>query len=506
MNKKILLLSVPFSARSLSGTKMENQGLCYLKGYLEYYGFNVTMIDGNVIDGPWFQAVNSLDFNDYYLIGFSVYSTNYFDTVKLIKAIRASGYSGHITIGGHYPTFSWDVILNKNPEIDSIITGEGERSLLELAKALEKSCDWHTIPGIASKKNNETFINKSYPLISPLTFPFIPDRSSYGDILKKQNFATISSSRGCWGNCTFCSVKSFYKFGEGPCWRPRSPVEVVNEMEYLNREHGISNFAFCDDNFIGTGKQGIMRAREIGEEILKRDLDIAYAIDCRPDDVDEELFSFLNKTGMVKVNIGIESFVERQQKLYSKTLSPENIDNALNILKKLDVFIAIYTILFDPFVSYEELLINFERAMDTGPECFPEFSTFLQLFPGIPLYEELKKLNLLNTRKILKTSMNEYWISYNFEKPEMDFFFAKCLEFEVSIDYLLSQIPRSSSFNDKNYYELYSSLRKLTCQCFINCIREIKSLSVEYLKSFMLAHFDEWMKRAKHMTEQSFKA
>jgi radical SAM superfamily enzyme YgiQ (UPF0313 family) len=487
MKNKILLLSVPFSAKGSAGPNMENHGLCYIKASLIYHGFYVHMIDGNALDIPWHEAINQLDFDDYFLTGFSVYSTNYNNSVRLIKAMRKSGFTGHITMGGHYPTFSWHIILNNNHDLDSIITGEGETPVVTLAESLKSGKDWKDIEGLACRKDEEIICNPCGSLINPLKFPFLPDRESYGDLLKKQNFATISSSRGCWGNCTFCSVRTFYKLGHGPCWRPRAAEDIVDEIEYLNKE-GIANFAFCDDNFIGVGKEGIMRARSIGEEIIRRKLDIAYAIDCRPDDLDEDLFSFLSQSGLIKVNIGIESFVERQQKLYSKTLSFDMIEQAILLLKKQDFLIGLYTIFFDPFVTFEELSLNFNKALDTGPEYFPEFATFLQVFPGIPLYEEIKRQNLLDTHKVLVTKDNEYWINYRFQYSGIEEFFVMCLQFEATLNSLLSPFTGTSLLSPEKYYELYRNIRILACNCFVEGIEQMNS-----------GYLERWIEKARKL-------
>ncbi len=489
---KILLLSVPFSAKSSAVPKMENHGLCYIKACLIYHGFQVHMIDGNALDIPWHEAINRLNLGDYFLAGFSVYSTNYNNSIKLIKAMRKAGFTGHITMGGHYPTFSWHVILKNNGTIDSIITGEGETPVVSLAEALQAGKDWQGIEGLAYRKDEEIISNPCGALINPLTFPFLPDRDSYGDLLKNQNFATISSSRGCRGNCTFCSVRSFYKQGQGPCWRPRIAEDIVDEIEHLNK-NGISNFAFCDDNFMGVGKDGKLRARTIGEEIIRRNLDIAYAIDCRPDDVDENLLSFLSQSGLVKVNIGIESFVERQQKLYSKTISHEMLEEAILLLKKQDFLIGLYTIFFDPFVTFEELSINFNKALVTGPEYFPEFATFLQVFPGIPLYEDIKKQNLLDTHRVLVTRDNEYCINYRFQNPNIEEFFVMCLHFEVTLNDLLAPFTGTSLLSPEKYYDLYKNMRRLACTCFLEGIEQMKWQESGYLEG--------WIEKGKKLVE-----
>jgi len=494
MKNKILLLSVPFSAKSSAGPKMENHGLCYIKACLIYHGFHVHMIDGNALDIPWHEAINRLNLDDYFLAGFSVYSTNYNNSIKLIKAIRKAGFTGHITMGGHYPTFSWHIILKNHDTVDSVITGEGEPSVLALAEALVSGKDWQCIEGLACRKDKDIICNPCGSLINPLKFPFLPDRDSYGDLLKKQNFATVSSSRGCWGNCTFCSVRTFYKLGQGPCWRPRTADDIVDEIEHLNKA-GISNFAFCDDNFMGVGKEGKHRARSIGEEIIRRNLDIAYAIDCRPDDLDEDLLSFLSQSGLVKVNIGIESFVERQQKLYSKTISHDMIEEAILLLKKQDFLLGLYTIFFDPFVTFEELSVNFNRALATGPEYFPEFATFLQVFPGIPLYEDIKIQNLLDTHKVLVTKDNEYWINYRFQHQGIEDFFVMCLHFEAVLNDLLSPFTGTSLLSPEKYYNLYKEMRILACNCFVEAIEQRNWNKIGY--------FEGLIEKAKKLVEVS---
>ncbi len=494
MKNKILLLSVPFSAKSAASPKMENHGLCYIKSCLIYHGFQVHMIDGNALEIPWHEAINQLNFDDYFLTGFSVYSTNYNNTIKLIRAMRKAGFTGHITMGGHYPTFSWHIILKNNDSIDSIITGEGEPSVVALAESLKSGKDWHNIEGLACRKDEEILCNPCGPLINPLKFPFLSDRNSYGDLFKKQNFATISSSRGCWGNCTFCSVRTFYKLGHGPCWRPRTADDIVDEIEHLNK-NGISNVAFCDDNFMGVGKEGKLRARAIGEEIIRRNLDIAYAIDCRPDDLDEHLLSFLSQSGLVKVNIGIESFVERQQKLYSKTISHGMIEKAILLLKKQDFLIGLYTIFFDPFVTFEELSVNFNKALATGPEYFPEFATFLQVFPGIPLYEDIKSQNLLDTHSVLVTRDNEYFINYRFQHPDIEEFFVMCLHVEVMLNDLIAPFTGTSILSPEKYYELYKHMRTLACNCFVEGIEQKKWKEAGYIEG--------WIEKGKKLVEVS---
>ncbi|MHC9538423.1 MAG: radical SAM protein [Vulcanimicrobiota bacterium] len=457
---RVLLASLRFSARSPGiGPRTENLGLCYLLGYLVYHGFQGEIFDANASGTGYESFIENADIHEYALIGFSVFSTNYLATIKAIERLRERGFKGHITMGGHYPSFNWKAILERHREVDSVVVGEGEEPLRALAQALSENKSHHTIPGLACHNGEAAVLNPPPPLIASLDFPYFPDRTFYEKLISSQNFSALSSSRGCWGSCAFCSVRNFYRLSKGESWRYRSPSHVVDELQKLNRSCGITNFAFFDDNFIGPGKRGKKRAAAIAREILKRKLDIVFSLECRPDDIDDALLSLLKEAGLVKISLGIESFVPRQQELYNKKLELEEVKNVVKSLDRLDIIYSLYLILFDPLVTFDELIYNLDCVSDIGPEHFRSFAGFLQVFSGIPLQERVREEGYLETNLIGKTESNEYWIQYRFHDERIGPLLKSWLGLEEQVGFCFGSIV--PLIEDDKAFLIFKKLRHI---------------------------------------------
>nr|HPQ41208.1 radical SAM protein [bacterium] len=109
------------------------------------------------------------------------------------------------------------------------------------------------------------------------------------------------ASRGCPYMCIFCVWPQLVYGGSN--YRVRDPVDVVDEMEWLVRTYGFRSVYFDDDTF-NIGKQRIMK---LCDEILRRKLDIPWAIMARADGMDRELLEAMKAAGLVSVKYGVES-------------------------------------------------------------------------------------------------------------------------------------------------------------------------------------------------------
>jgi len=500
--KRVLLSSLRFSAQAPGvGPRTENLGLCYLLGYLTHHGFQGEIFDANASGTSFESFMENVDLQEFMLIGFSVFSTNYLATIKAIERLRARGFQGHITMGGHYPSFNWKVILERHREVDSVVVGEGEEPLRALAEALLENLSYGKVPGLACIDGDTAVLNPPPPLIASLDFPFFPDRTFYEKLISNQNFSALSSSRGCWGSCAFCSVRNFYRLSKGEGWRYRSPSHVVDELQELNRRYGITNFAFFDDNFIGPGKRGKKRAAAIANEILKRKLNIVFSLECRPDDIDGALLSLLKEAGLVKISLGIESFVARQQELYHKKLEREEIRNVVKSLDRLDIIYSLYLILFDPGVTFDELIYNLECVADIGPEHFRSFVGFLQVFSGIPLQEKVREDGYLETNLIGKTESNEYWIQYRFHDERMGPLLKTWLTLEEAVGFRFGSIV--PLIEDEKAFQVFNELRHIIfagCHAMLVSGKEIYQR--ETYQNLLAAIADESIHRAEAVIEK----
>lgn len=378
--------------------KLEHLGLGYLASTLLSYGYQMEMLDANFNDWTAEETARRIQAHPSRVVGFSVFLNNVRQTLQVIEMLKSRGDKRHITLGGHHPTFNYEEILANIPGINSIIIGEGEITLLEMMKRLSEGRDWTEVPGIAFRdKGGKIIRNACQPLISNLdSIPF-PYREPYADHLRQQQMATVLSSRGCYGACSFCSIRSFYNLASGKPWRARSAKNVVDEIEDLVRRYGIQHIEFVDDNLIGTGKQGRERARSLGEEIIRRGLHISFLFICRANDINEELLFFLKKAGLSKVDIGVESWIPSHLAVFNKKLTVEDNRRAIDILKKLELANRFYLVPSNPYASIGELCQNMAEVEQVGLSYFPDPAIFnrLVVFKGSPIEERLRREGML---------------------------------------------------------------------------------------------------------------
>src|SRR2546423_10263037 len=124
-----------------------NLGLGYLAAVLRQYGYSVQVID--IEQEPEDILKLALEIKPL-LIGFSLIFQFFIDRyAALVQAMRAVGIDCHFTMGGHFPSLSYQRTLELVPQLDSVVRFEGETTLVELADAISTGSDWRGVQGIA---------------------------------------------------------------------------------------------------------------------------------------------------------------------------------------------------------------------------------------------------------------------------------------------------------------------------------------------------------------------
>ena len=113
----------------------------------------------------------------------------------------------------------------------------------------------------------------------------------------------------------------------------RSPKNVVDEIEYLQKRFGAHQFTFYDDAF--TVDQD--RATEICKEIMRRKLKIEWDCETRVDMVTEDLLRTMKEAGCFAVWFGVESGSQKVLNALKKKITVEQIKNAFRLCRKYGI-------------------------------------------------------------------------------------------------------------------------------------------------------------------------
>lgn len=399
--------------------RLEHLGLAYLSSFLEKSGYAVSLFDSALLKWPENDLAEKIIAAKPCLVGFSLFVNNARPVLQFIHELRLKGCTSHITLGGHHATFNCREILKDNPGVDSVVRGEGEEALADLVGRILTGQAWQTLANVAYlDETGKVKMNPCRPLLKELDALPFPSRKPYARTLESTKIAAMVSGRGCYGDCSFCSIRAFYRLSPGKIWRWRSPGNVVDEMEEVIRNFGVTSFIFLDDNFLGPGRKGQKRARAIAAEIMERRLAIKWHIACRSNDVDYDTLKILQEAGLMRVDLGVESWVPRQLALYNKGITVAENEKAMAVLQRLNLDYALFLIPLDPYITKAELLANLQAMDRAGLEHFFEGSCLhrLELFKGTTIQKRLQADGLLPSAR--KFSYLDF-LDYEFQDPEM---------------------------------------------------------------------------------------
>jgi anaerobic magnesium-protoporphyrin IX monomethyl ester cyclase len=333
------------------------------------------------------------------IVGFSLIFQGYFSRFdNLIRELRKQGVRGHFTMGGHFPSLAPALCLQKIRGLDTIVRGEGEYTLFELLQSLDTPAAWEGIRGLAYRRRQRVVLTPPRPLITNLdSLPF-PSRRSRIERFREIGICPIVASRGCYANCAFCSIQSFYRACPGPRRRTRSPEHVADEMLSLFDGHNVRVFSFRDDDLCTRGMSqrkwitGFIRA------LRDRRLDkkVVWRVSCRVDEVDRDVLQQLMEVGLGVVSLGIESGNEEGLRILNKHYTVSDVHRAIDTLLEIGLPFEYGFMMFDPSSTLGSLRSNLEMLTSICSRGdVPIQFTKMVPYAGTPIAESLRRARRL---------------------------------------------------------------------------------------------------------------
>src|SRR5664280_1895149 len=408
MNKKIdILLINPYDENALKnalGFITPPTNLMYLASSLEKESYNVKIVDDDLLQMGYEKVSELAEKLNPQLVGVTATTSTIKSALKYVELIKNILPNSLTVIGGPHTTFMPSETLKSSKNLDIVVIGEGEETIVDLANhSTERIQDLEDVEGIVYRdlKNGNLKTTPERPLIKDLdSLPF-PARhlvpfDSYG--ASKEQTGGIITSRGCVYNCNYCSSSLIM----GKKFRSRSPNNVVDEIEELIDQYHIKDIGFMDDTFMLNKR----RANDIANEIKARDLDLSFVASSRVDSVDQNLLQNLKNSGLKTIYYGVESGSQRILDLMKKGITLKNVEDAVRVAKDVNLNVLTSFILGYPGENEDDMdkTIDFSTKLDSD---YCQYS-ILTPFPGTPIYDDLIEKNLID---------NDEWNKYTVLKP-----------------------------------------------------------------------------------------
>lgn len=372
--------------------RQSNLGIGYLASTLRREGYGVDVLDYESDREAILAAARRLN---PVVIGFSLIFQSYVQHFgALMRFLRDNGVTCHFTMGGHFPSLSYERTLELLPELDSVVRFEGEITLLELVQRLSGGGRWEDIQGIAFRNGAGVSANEMRALVHDLDDLPYPERTFNRNAVLGRHATPMLASRGCARTCSFCSIHMFYRTAPGKVVRTRRPAEVVREMRRLFDEHDITIFLFQDDDFPLYGPAWKRWAREFLAELHRSGLPgrAVWKINCRADAVDPELFVEMRQAGLHMVYMGLESGTEEGLKTLHKQITVEQNLRAVEVLKSIGTRFEFGFMLLDPSSTFDSVRANlgFLRAIVGDGSAAAGFGRMVP-YDGTPIKDDLAR-------------------------------------------------------------------------------------------------------------------
>lgn len=311
--------------------------------------------------------------------------------IALAEDLRAFGFRGHITAGGHFASLAADRLLDEHAAIDTVICGEAEDALVAVAAALAGERALDAIPGIVTRAGGELVRGPKPDKLCDLDRLPLPVREGPPRRELGMTVAPVISSRGCRGRCAYCSISAFGRLSNGPARRERQPEQIAAEMHALWRERGVEIFVFHDDDFFsGTRKLDLARLQALGHAMRARGLPrVALSIKARPDDLEPEVLALLREMGLLQVVLGIDNDSPAALRSLGRHLPPHAQRRALAMLHELGVCVGSNLLLWTPDATAADLSHNLELMRAFPSQIFNLGRA--EPYEGAPLTRRLER-------------------------------------------------------------------------------------------------------------------
>lgn len=248
-------------------------------------------------------------------------------------------------------------LLQKHPEVDYLVAGDGERTILSILDHLAGKKNLSEIPGLIYRENGRIVENPPELITDLNSLPF-PDYCALG--VEQMEVYPLLTSRGCPYHCIFCLSGPL----SGRKWRSRKVDDLIKELAQARKIYQFKSFTIMGDCFTLDMK----RAEEFCDRIIAEGWGLPWQCSngIRADRVNENLVRKMKKAGCTEVYLGVESLVPEVFAAVKKGEELQQIIEAIKLFKKYGIWVGTFHIIGLPGDTYERTMHSYHLSKKLG--------------------------------------------------------------------------------------------------------------------------------------------
>ncbi|MFD0588559.1 B12-binding domain-containing radical SAM protein [Paenibacillus sp. GCM10027627] len=355
-----------------------------LKAYSEHQ-FDIEIAEYTIKD-PAMNIVSDLFSKNPDVVGFSCYIWNIEETITVINMLRKIKPDLRIVLGGPEVSYDTDQWMEKIPEVDFIVVGEGEETFHHLLTELDGTKKFHMVFGLAYRKKREgraeeILITPSRPKLNLNELPS-PHRFKEDIPHLGSRVVYFETSRGCPFSCQFClssievGVRYFdidrtkadiiYLIDQGA-----KLIKFVDRTFNIKRDYALEMFQFLIENH-----RGCVFQFEITADIMRPEV-LDYLAEHAPPGV------FRFEIGVQSTNDPTNLEVQRRQNWSKLVRTVTKVKDSKKIDQHLDLIAGL------PLENYDTFRNTFNDVFALRPEELQ--LGFLKMLRGTGLRRDAEK-------------------------------------------------------------------------------------------------------------------
>jgi anaerobic magnesium-protoporphyrin IX monomethyl ester cyclase len=332
------------------------------------------------------QVIAALDAD---LFGLSCWTSNRRGVAHVAQLIKRHHPNAHVVIGGPHATPLAKEMLSHHAQIDSVVSGEGDATFMELVARLERG---EPTQGIAGSWYRDGGAIRQAP--ERASIKNLDELSSPHDWFDTQ---IVMTSRGCPWQCTFCGAET--SWGRG--FRGQSVGCVLDALERAVERASVKMLQIKDDTFTTNKKRVI----ELCRGIRDRKLQFVWSCDTRVDVLSDDLLREMRLAGCQRLSLGVESGSPQILKAIDKKITVDEILASSELAKKYGIQVRFYMMLGNRGETAE----TFHQTLDFLERARPHQYIFscLSIYPGTIDFHDAEKRGWLDREVYFRETFQE---------------------------------------------------------------------------------------------------